>query len=73
MIVPSSVEKMNVAGALFPPWLILKSDVALAIIPVGAPTLPGGLSDGAGITIALPTSLPCELSIGELPAPFAAI
>ena len=35
-IVPSSLEKITVAGALLPSWLMTKSLVVLKTLPLGA-------------------------------------
>src|SRR3954451_5180287 len=54
--VPSSVEKISVAGALLPCCLMTKSRVALKTLPLGAE---GGLAPfGEGMVIGDPTTRP---------------
>src|SRR5262249_27964716 len=57
-IVPSSVEKITVAGALLPPWLITKSVVVLKTLPLGAEggATPGGVGIVTGAAAVFPSA-----------------
>ncbi len=70
-MVPSSVENRTLAGALLPSWLMTKSDVVLATLPLGAATVPGGSSEGVGTMTGFPWRTPWASSNGAWPAPLA--
>src|SRR4051794_31324099 len=65
-MVPSSVEKITVAGALLPLWLMTKSLVVLKTLPLGAA---GGVTPGGvGMVIGEPTTRPEALYSVATPA-----
>ena len=65
-MVPSSVEKITVAGALLPSWLMTKSLVVLKTLPLGAE---GGVTPGGvGMVIGVPMICPAALYSVATPA-----
>src|SRR5262249_10542256 len=71
-MVPSSVEKSNVAGALRPLTVMTESDVVLLITPLGVDVAPLGLPGGVGILISAPLLLPWASNRMPRPEPLAA-
>src|SRR5262249_48059715 len=68
-MVPSSVEKRTVAGALWPPSLITKSEVSLVTWPLGVELVPGGLPAGGGVTTGGPRGVPAAAERAAGPPP----
>src|SRR5262249_22446583 len=71
-MVPSSVEKSRVAGALRPLTVITKPDVVLLTTPLGVEVAPDGLPAGGGMMMSAPLFSPSASNRMALPEPLAA-